>query len=91
MNPDKTTIRTEERIYDIEVSPGWKNGSKIVFENDGNEAAGYTSGDVVFFVKELDHARFTRSGDDLLFVARVSLSEALTGVRADVVRIVPKL
>ena len=37
-------------------------------------------GDVVFILEEKEHEQFKRNGDDLHHTAKISLSDALTGV-----------
>ncbi|KAI0288793.1 hypothetical protein BC826DRAFT_1092918 [Russula brevipes] len=69
---------TEERVLEIAVQPGWKQGTKIRFPRAGNETAGGSSPDLVFIVEDKPHPRFTRSGDDLIAKIEVPLVEALT-------------
>lgn len=69
---------TEERVLEIVVQPGWKEGTKIRFPHAGNESAGGSSPDLVFVVEDKPHPRFTRSGDDLIARVQVPLVEALT-------------
>jgi len=69
---------TEERVLEIVVQPGWKEGTKIRFPRAGNESAGGSSPDLVFVVEDKQHPRFTRSGDDLIARVQIPLVEALT-------------
>lgn len=73
--------RTEEKVLEIAVLPGWKSGTKIRFPRAGNEVSssmGETqSQDLVFVVEEKPHARFSRSDSDLILKERVSLVDAL--------------
>jgi DnaJ family protein B protein 4 len=51
---------------EIQVKAGWKDGTKITFEGEGDELGpGSIPADVVFVVKAKPHDRFTREGDDL--------------------------
>jgi DnaJ-class molecular chaperone len=52
---------------EIVVKAGWKNGTKITFENEGDEAPGVIPADVVFTLQTKPHDRFERDGDDLIY------------------------
>lgn len=70
---------TEEKVLEIVVRPGWKEGTKIRFPRAGNESTpDGSSPDLVFVVEDKPHARFTRSGDDLIAKVELPLVEALT-------------
>jgi len=49
------------------IHTGWKDGTKITFEGEGDESAGVLPADIVFVVKTKPHDRFTREGDHLLY------------------------
>ncbi|KAF5744094.1 dnaJ subfamily B member 4-like [Tripterygium wilfordii] len=68
-----------EEILTIEVKPGWKKGTKITFQEKGNEQPNVTPADLVFIIDEKPHSTFTRDGNDLVVMLKVSLAEALTG------------
>jgi len=69
---------TEEKVLEIAVQPGWKEGTKVRFPRAGNETAGGTPPDLVFVVEDKPHPRFSRSGDDLIARVEIPLVEALT-------------
>jgi len=69
---------TEEKVLEIAVQPGWKEGTKVRFPRAGNETAGGTSPDLVFVVEDKPHPRFSRSGNDLIARVEIPLVEALT-------------
>lgn len=69
---------TEEKVLEIVVQPGWKEGTKIRFPRAGNESADGISPDLVFVVEDKPHPRFSRSGDDLIARVGLPLVEALT-------------
>ena len=69
---------TEEKVLEIAVQPGWKQGTKIRFPRAGNETADGSSPDLVFVVEDKPHPCFTRSGDDLIASLKIPLVEALT-------------
>lgn len=76
--------RTEEKIVEIDVKPGWKNGTKIRFPKEGDQFPGRKPADIVFVVKEKPHKLFQRDGNNLIFTARISLKDALCGVSVPV-------
>jgi len=67
-----------EKILVIDVKPGWKEGTKITFEREGDERPGEEPADILFVLKEKAHARFKREGNNLLYTAKISLKQALT-------------
>jgi DnaJ family protein B protein 4 len=69
---------TEEKVLEIAVQPGWKEGTKVRFPRAGNEAADGSSPDLVFMVEDKPHERFARKGDDLIAKIEIPLVEALT-------------
>ncbi|GMH06743.1 hypothetical protein Nepgr_008583 [Nepenthes gracilis] len=76
---DMGIIVKEEEILKINVKPGWKKGTKIVFDGKGDEKPGYLPGDIIFSIEEKSHPVFKRVGDDLLLGVEVPLIKALTG------------
>jgi len=70
---------TERKVVEIPVKAGWKEGTKITFEKEGDVAPGIIPADVVFVVKQKPHALFTREGDNLVMKAKIKLEEALAG------------
>lgn len=72
-------IVPEEEILKINVQPGWKKGTKIMFEGKGDEKPGYLPADIVFLIDEKRHPLFERDGDDLKIVLEIPLVNALTG------------
>jgi len=81
------TAETKTETVDIDVCPGWKEGTRIRFAELGDEAPNVTPADVVFVVKQLPHPRFTRAGDDLIVTLDITLKEALCGFSREVVTI----
>ncbi len=79
LDPATGGSRAEAEQLTIEVKPGWKAGTKITFQEKGDEHPGRTPADIVFVIKERPHAAFTRDGNDLVYVDRVPLRDALCG------------
>lgn len=70
-------IVDETKTFQIKVKPGWKQGTKITFDREGNETRTNEAGDVVFQITQKKHPLYTRDGANLVFVAKLKLSEAL--------------
>lgn len=72
------------KVLTIDVQPGWKDGTAVTFENEGDEEPGMIPADIKFTIRQKPHARFEREGDNLVYRAHVSLADALTGVRLQI-------
>lgn len=66
-------------IVEINVKPGWKKGTKITFEQKGDDIGNMIPADIVFVIEEKPHETYTRSGDDLIHKRRINLVDALCG------------
>jgi len=84
LKADTKTLVPSEKVLTVEVRPGWREGTKITFPHDGDEQIGAPPADVVLLLREKPHPLLTRRGNDLVFNARVSLSQALTGCTVNV-------
>jgi len=69
----------EQKILEVYVEKGMKNGQKITFSGEADEAPGQLPGDVIFVIQEKEHNTFKRKGADLLMEKEISLRQALTG------------
>lgn len=78
---DQATQHTheEQKILEVNVRPGWKDGTKITFEGQGDALPNRPPQDIVFVIKEKPHDKFKREGDNLVYRARLSLKDALVG------------
>jgi DnaJ family protein B protein 4 len=70
--------KQDEKIISIDVKPGWKAGTKVTFENEGDQKPGIIPADLVFVLAEKPHPVFQRQGNDLIYTAKISLKQALT-------------
>lgn len=68
-----------QEVLEVQVKPGWKEGTRITFAGKGDEVTPGTASDLVFVVKQQLHARFERKGNDLHTRVKVPLVTALTG------------
>ncbi|KAG9266060.1 hypothetical protein AMEX_G20560 [Astyanax mexicanus] len=73
------TLQPEERVFDVEVKKGWKEGTKITFPGEGHQVLGHPPSDLAFIVKEKKHAHFRREGSNIVYTATITLREALCG------------
>ncbi|XP_042635000.1 dnaJ homolog subfamily B member 13 isoform X4 [Catharus ustulatus] len=84
MNEDGQTSTIRDKILTIDVQPGWKRGTKITFEKEGDQGPNIIPADITFVVQEKLHPKFKRIDNNLLYVATIPLSKALTGCTLDV-------
>ncbi|MFN3973556.1 MAG: J domain-containing protein, partial [Gemmobacter sp.] len=73
-----------KKMLEVPVRAGFKAGTKITFEREGDELPGRIPADIVFVIQEKPHERFTREGNDLVYKPRVTLAQAFAGVRVPV-------
>lgn len=78
------TVRKEEKVLAINVKPGWKSGTKITFQREGDQAPNKIPADIVFIIRDKPHPHFKREGSDLKYTCQISLKEALCGARAEI-------
>ena len=69
------TARKEEKVLTINVKPGWKSGTKITFQREGDQAPNKIPADIVFIIRDKPHPNFKREGSDLKHTCRISLKE----------------
>lgn len=74
------TTEREEKVLEVQIKPGWKEGTKITFENEGDECDQHTiAGDIVFIIRDKPHPLFERSNSDLIYRVKLTLKQALLG------------
>lgn len=69
----------ESNIVEVQIKPGWKNGTKLTFAGKGDVYPDGSVQDVVFVVQEKPDSGMTREGDDLKIKIKLTLKEALCG------------
>jgi len=72
-------VEVGEESLMVALERGMKDGEKIVFSQQSDEAPDTTPGDLIFKIVTVPHKRFVRKGDDLHFSMTISLLEALVG------------
>jgi len=85
MNEDGHTSSIRDKILTITVKKGWKPNTRITFPKEGDQGPNNVPADIVFIVKDKQHARFRREGTNLIHTARVPLSKALTNCTIEIV------
>ncbi|CAM8966580.1 unnamed protein product [Rhodiola kirilowii] len=68
-----------KKVLQVVVEKGMKNGQKITFPGEADEAPETITGDIVFVIQQREHPKFIRKGDDLFYEHTLSLTEALCG------------
>ena len=76
--------RRQEKILTINVKPGWKAGTKITFEREGDQIPGKVPADIVFVIKDKPHPKYKRDGENIIYTAKITLREALCGTTVKV-------
>ncbi|KAI5185861.1 DnaJ-like protein subfamily B member 4 [Nematocida homosporus] len=69
----------------VNILPGYKPGTKITFNNAGDEFADGRGTDLVVILVEKPHALFKISGSDLVYEFEIPLKEALSNPKKHVV------
>lgn len=78
INPDGTRV-PQDKIITINIKPGWKEGTKITFPEEGDQAHGRIPADIIFIIKQKPHPYYHREGGNLRLTIDVSLRDALCG------------
>ncbi|KAF6205813.1 hypothetical protein GE061_019987 [Apolygus lucorum] len=73
------SIAREDKLLTMNVKPGWKTGTKITFEKEGDQNMDRIPSDIVFIVRDKPHPIFQREGSDIKYKATVPLRHALCG------------
>ncbi|XP_033916080.1 dnaJ homolog subfamily B member 13 [Melopsittacus undulatus] len=84
MNEDGQTSSIRDKILTIDVQPGWRPGTRITFEKEGDQGPNVIPADITFVVQEKMHPRFKRANDNLIFITTIPLGKALVGCTVDV-------
>ena len=80
----KVNGRKEEKILDIPIKPGYKEGTKITYSGAGNEHKESPPDDIVFILKEKKHPIFIRDGDDIIININVSLKDIINNKKIEI-------
>jgi DnaJ family protein A protein 2 len=72
-------IVNERKTLQVYIDKGMKDGQRITFNGEADQAPGIIPGDVVIILEQKEHPRFKRKGDDLFYEAKIDLLTALAG------------
>nr|XP_033324355.1 dnaJ protein homolog 1 [Megalopta genalis]XP_033324357.1 dnaJ protein homolog 1 [Megalopta genalis]XP_033324358.1 dnaJ protein homolog 1 [Megalopta genalis] len=78
------TTKKEDKVLTIYVKPGWKAGTKITFQKEGDQGRGKVPADIVFIIRDKPHLQFRREGSDIRYTCKMSLKQALCGTVIEV-------
>lgn len=74
MQQDGST-KKEDKVLTINVKPGWKAGTKITFQREGDQGRNKIPADIVFIIRDKPHPHFKREGSDIRYTAKISLKQ----------------
>ncbi|CAO3582735.1 unnamed protein product [Absidia cylindrospora] len=72
-------ILSERKILEVHIDKGMRDGQKITFSGEGDQAPNVIPGDIIISLDEKPHPVFKRKGDDLYYDAKIDLLTALAG------------
>ena len=73
------STRKEDKVLTINVKPGWKAGTKITFQREGDQGRNKIPADIVFIIRDKPHTYFKREGSDIRYTSKLSLKEVHLG------------
>uniref|UniRef100_A0A0N4ZIB9 DnaJ homolog dnj-20 n=1 Tax=Parastrongyloides trichosuri TaxID=131310 RepID=A0A0N4ZIB9_PARTI len=76
--------KVESKVLEINIKPGWKEGTKITFHKEGDEKPGHIPADIIFVVKQKPHDLYEREGSNIVYKHKITLREALLGTEISV-------
>eukprot|EP00448_Togula_jolla_P031282 CAMPEP_0170621286 /NCGR_PEP_ID=MMETSP0224-20130122/28521_1 /TAXON_ID=285029 /ORGANISM="Togula jolla, Strain CCCM 725" /LENGTH=511 /DNA_ID=CAMNT_0010947537 /DNA_START=59 /DNA_END=1594 /DNA_ORIENTATION=- len=71
--------KQDREVLEVHIQKGSSDGHRIPFREMADEHPDADTGDVIFILKQAEHAEFKRKGADLYVERRISLVEALCG------------
>merc|ERR1719382_1991938 len=71
--------KQEREVLEVHIQKGSPDGHKVTFREMADEHPDADAGDVIFVLKQQEHADFKRKGADLFIERKISLVEALCG------------
>lgn len=74
----KKVVR-ERKVLECDIDKGMKDGQKIKFSEEGDQAPGILPGDIIIILDEKEHDVFKRNGADLHMRMTIELADALCG------------
>lgn len=72
-------VVNERKVLEVFIDKGMRDGQRITFSGEADQAPGIIPGDIIIILEEKPHERFRRNGDDLFYEAKIELVTALAG------------
>ncbi|KAF0700507.1 Aste57867_8968 [Aphanomyces stellatus] len=72
-------VTKERKVLEVHIEKGMRNGQRITFSGEADQAPGVLPGDIIFVIQEKEHSVFQRKGGNLIMEKKISLVEALCG------------
>jgi len=72
-------VEKQRKILKCEIDKGMKDGQKLTFTGEGDQAPDIEPGDIVIVLDEKEHDVFRRQGSDLYMSMSIELADALCG------------
>lgn len=69
----------EDKILEINIRPGWKEGTKITFKNEGDWTPMGVRNTIQFVLQEKSHPYYKREDNDLVYTLPLTFKESLLG------------
>lgn len=71
------TLKKEDKCISISIKPGWKSGTKVTFQKEGDQSLDQNKipADIVFTIRDKPHPLYKREGSDLRYTARLTLKQ----------------
>jgi len=71
----------ESKVLVAHIRPGMKHNEKIIFKGEGNQSLKSPPEDIIAVINVLPHSTFSTNGNDLIINVKITLKEALCGLR----------
>jgi len=78
------SMKQEREVLEVHIQKGSPDGHKVPFKEMADEHPDADAGDVIFVLKQQEHADFKRRGADLFIERKISLVEALCGFEIEI-------
>merc|ERR1719324_1969322 len=78
------STKQQREILEVLIQKGSPDGHKVPFREMADEHPEADTGDVIFVLKQQEHADFKRKGADLYIERKISLVEALCGFELEI-------
>lgn len=72
--------KKEDKLVNIAIKPGWKSGTRVTFQKEGDQTQGKIPADIVFTIRDKPHALYKREGSDVRYTARLTLKQVRSSI-----------